>query len=80
MPLGLLLAALPLFFWPVITVVYALAPAWTLWTMALLFGSHFPPYAWLYQSRAMRFSAFMWLSPCRLPQQSSARGDLHLCR
>jgi hypothetical protein len=54
-PLGLLLAALQLFFWPIIALVYVLAPAWTPWTMAILFGSHFLPYAWLYRSRAYAF-------------------------
>jgi hypothetical protein len=54
-PLGLLLAALQLFFWPVIALVYVLSPAWTPWAMAVLFGSHFLPYAWLYRSRAYGF-------------------------
>ena len=54
-PLGLMLAALQLFFWPIIVLVYALSPAWTPWTMAVLFGSHFLPYAWLHRSRAYGF-------------------------
>jgi formate/nitrite transporter FocA (FNT family) len=54
-PLGLLLASLQLFFWPIIALVYAIAPAWTPWAMAVLFGSHFLPYAWLYRSRAYGF-------------------------
>jgi hypothetical protein len=56
-PLGLLLAALQIFFWPIIALVYALSPAWTPWAMAILFGSHFLPYAWLYRSRAYGFLA-----------------------
>ena len=54
-PLGLLLAALQIFFWPIIVLVYALSPAWTPWVMAILFGSHFLPYAWLHRSRAYAF-------------------------
>lgn len=54
-PLGLILAAVQLFYWPVIVLVYQVAPAWTPWTMAILFGSHFLPYAWLYRSRGYAF-------------------------
>lgn len=54
-PLGILLAALQAFFWPIIVLVYAIAPAWTPWAMAILFGSHFLPYAWLHRSRAYAF-------------------------
>jgi formate/nitrite transporter FocA (FNT family) len=54
-PLGILLAALQVFFWPIIVLVYALSPAWTPWAMAILFGSHFLPYAWLHRSRAYAF-------------------------
>ncbi len=54
-PLGLLLAALQAFFWPIIALVFYLSPEWTPWTMAILFGSHFLPYAWLYRSRAYGF-------------------------
>src|SRR6188474_1865168 len=43
-PLGLMLAALQIFFWPIIVLVYALSPEWTPWAMAILFGSHFLPY------------------------------------
>jgi hypothetical protein len=47
----MLLAAVQLFYWPVIVVVFLQARAWTPFAMALLFGSHFLPYAWLYRSR-----------------------------
>ena len=50
-PLGLQLAAVQLFYWPVIIVLASLAPAWTPYVMAVLFGSHFLPYGWLYRSR-----------------------------
>jgi len=55
--LGLILAAVQLFYWPVIVVIYRVAPDWTPWTMAVLFGSHFLPYLWLYRSRAYAFLA-----------------------
>jgi len=42
-PLGLLLAAVQLFYWPVIIVVFAQSPEWVPFTMAILFGSHFLP-------------------------------------
>jgi hypothetical protein len=51
-PLGIQLAALQLFYWPILVLVYRTAQAWTPWAMALLFGSHFLPYMWLYRSRA----------------------------
>lgn len=51
-PLGMQLAALQLFYWPVIVVVYRQAPMWTPFALAVLFGSHFLPYGWLYRSRA----------------------------
>jgi len=54
-PLGMLLAALQAFFWPIIVLVYVLSPEWTPWAMAILFGSHFLPYAWLHRSRAYAF-------------------------
>jgi hypothetical protein len=56
-PLGILLAAVQLFYWPVIVVVFRFAPEWTPFTMAVLFGSHFLPYAWLYRSRGYGFLA-----------------------
>jgi len=56
-PLGLQLAALQLFYWPILILVYHSARAWTPWAMALLFGSHFLPYMWLYRSRAYGFLA-----------------------
>jgi len=49
-PLGMLLAAMQLFYWPVLILVFRVAPAWTLFAMAVLFGSHFLPYAWYYRS------------------------------
>ncbi|HUL74710.1 MAG TPA: hypothetical protein VLT86_16485 [Vicinamibacterales bacterium] len=54
-PLGLQLAALQAFFWPIIILVYRLSPEWTPWAMAILFGAHFLPYAWLHRSRAYAF-------------------------
>lgn len=54
-PLGMQLAALQLFYWPVIIVVFKVAPEWVPFTMAVLFGSHFLPYGWMYESRAYMF-------------------------
>ena len=56
-PLGIQLAALQLFYWPVIVVVFQRAPEWTPFCLAVLFGSHFLPYAWLYRSMAFGFLA-----------------------
>ena len=54
-PIGLQLAALQLFFWPVVIVVFSQAPEWTPFTLAVLFGSHFLPYGWMYESRGYPF-------------------------
>ena len=54
-PFGLQLAALQLFFWPVILVVFYHVPEWTPFTLAVLFGSHFLPYGWMYESRGYPF-------------------------
>lgn len=54
-PLGIQLAALQLFYWPIIVLVFNQAPEWTPFTMAILFGSHFLPYGWLYRSPAYFF-------------------------
>jgi hypothetical protein len=48
--LGLILAAVQLFYWPVIITLFLAAPAWTPYAIAVLFGSHFLPYMWLYRS------------------------------
>jgi hypothetical protein len=56
-PLALRLAAVQLFYWPVIIVVFLTRPDWTPFILAMLFGSHFLPYAWLYQSPAYGFLA-----------------------
>ena len=58
-PLGLQLAAVQLFYWPIIVVVFREAPAWTPFAMAVLFGSHFLPYWWLYRSRAYALLAVL---------------------
>jgi len=54
-PIGVQLAALQLFYWPIIVVVFRNAPEWTPFTLAVLFGSHFLPYGWMYESRAYPF-------------------------
>jgi hypothetical protein len=55
--LGLQLAILQLFFWPVIIIVFGTARPWTPYVMAVLFCSHFLPYNWLYKSRGYAFLA-----------------------
>jgi formate/nitrite transporter FocA (FNT family) len=55
--LGLQLAFLQIFFWPVIIIVFGTARPWTPYVMVVLFCSHFLPYNWLYRSRAYAFLA-----------------------
>lgn len=57
--LGLMLAALQIFFWPVIIILASLAPRWTPYVMAVLFSSHFLPYGWLYRSRGYMLLAIL---------------------
>ena len=57
--LGLQLAALQLFFWPVIIVLAGIAPRWAPYAMACLFASHFLPYGWLYRSRGYMLLAIL---------------------
>ncbi len=37
----------------------SVAPAWTPYVMAVLFGSHFLPYGWLYRSRGYMLLAIL---------------------
>lgn len=37
-------------YWPIIVLVSQTAPEWTIYAMAVLFGSHFLPYGWFYRS------------------------------
>jgi len=53
--LGGILAAVQLFYWPLIILCYLVLPVWLPFVMAVLFGSHFLPYGWLYQSRGYYF-------------------------
>lgn len=55
--LAAILAAVQLFFWPVIILVYLYQPMWTPFVMAVLFSSHFLPYGWLYKSRGYYYLA-----------------------
>lgn len=55
--LGGIFNAAQAFFWPVLILVYLKAPEWTLFTMVVLFCSHFLGYGWLYRSRAYTFLA-----------------------
>jgi hypothetical protein len=57
--LGLILAAVQLFYWPVILVIFRIAPLWVPYAIAVLFGSHFLPYLWLYRSRGYALLALL---------------------
>ena len=70
-PLGLQLAAVQLFFWPVIIVLARIAPEWAPYVMAVLFGSHFLPYGWLYRSRG--YMALTSSPRWRRPRPCSSR-------
>ena len=48
--LGMTLNFVQFAYWPVLIVVNSVAPQWTIFTMATLFGSHFLPYGWFYRS------------------------------
>jgi hypothetical protein len=65
-PLALQLAAMQLFYWPVIVMVFGVMPVWTPFTMAVLFGSHFLPYWWLYRSPAYAALAILTASAVTL--------------
>ena len=53
--LGAILAGIQMFYWPVFILLFSIAPAWVPFSMAILFGSHFIPYGWLYKSKAYYF-------------------------
>lgn len=53
--LGAILAGVQIFYWPLFILVFNIAPAWVPFSMAILFGSHFIPYGWLYKSKAYYF-------------------------
>ena len=53
--LGAILAGVQIFYWPLFILVFNIAPAWIPFSMAILFGSHFIPYGWLYKSKAYYF-------------------------
>ena len=57
--LGLQLAAVQLFYWPVMTILASIAPRWTPYCMAVMFCSHFLPYGWLYRSRGYMVLAIL---------------------
>ena len=47
---GIGMPAAGIAYWPIVVVVAQTAPEWTIYTMAVLFGSHFIPYGWFYRS------------------------------
>jgi hypothetical protein len=62
--LGLQLAAIQLFYWPIIILVFRTIPEWTPFVMAVLFSSHFLPYWWLYRSRGNATLAVLTTAAC----------------
>jgi hypothetical protein len=65
-PLGLQLAAVQLFYWPVIILIFRQATVWTPFAMAVLFGSHFLPYWWLYRSPGYALLAVLTTIACTI--------------
>ncbi len=65
-PLGLQLAAVQLFYWPIIILIFRQATAWTPFAMAVLFGSHFLPYWWLYRSHGYALLAVLTTVACTI--------------
>jgi hypothetical protein len=53
--LGTVLACAQFLYWPVLILVFSLAPNWFPFVFAILFGSHFIPFGWLYKSNAYYF-------------------------
>lgn len=57
--LGAILAGVQIFYWPIFILLFKISPAWIPFSMAILFGSHFIPYGWLYKSKAYYFIGIM---------------------
>lgn len=53
--LGAVLACAQFLYWPVLILIMQLTPNWFPFALAILFGSHFIPYGWLYKSPAYYF-------------------------
>ena len=53
--LGTVLACAQFLYWPVLILVFQLAPHWFPFVLTVLFGAHFIPFGWLYKSRAYYF-------------------------
>ena len=53
--LSAVLACAQFLYWPVLILVLQLTPNWFPFVMAILFGSHFIPFGWLYKSKAYYF-------------------------
>jgi hypothetical protein len=56
--LGTVLAGAQFLYWPVLILIMQLAPNWFPFALAILFGSHFIPFGWLYKSKAYYFLGF----------------------
>lgn len=65
--LGTVLACAQFLYWPVLILIFQLAPNWFPFVFAVLFGSHFIPFGWLYKSNAYYFLGFaMPLTGCAM--------------
>ena len=53
--LGTVLACAQFLYWPVLILIFQLAPNWFPFVFTILFGSHFIPFGWLYKSKAYYF-------------------------
>lgn len=53
--LGTVLACTQFLYWPVLILVMQVTPDWFPFALAVLFGSHFIPFGWLYKSKAYYF-------------------------
>lgn len=53
--LGTVLACTQFLYWPVLILIMQLVPNWFPFALAILFGSHFIPFGWLYKSLAYYF-------------------------
>ena len=56
--LATVLACAQFLYWPVLILVLQLIPNWFPFVLAILFGSHFIPFGWLYKSKAYYFLGF----------------------
>lgn len=56
--LGTVLACAQFLYWPVLILIMQISPDWFPFALAVLFGSHFIPFGWLYKSKGYYFLGF----------------------